>query len=74
MNYASEKTVEQYLKALIEQKTSVILELYMQQNIFQKLRKKKKAQSNKKRGSSLSAVLHYKRCLRQFFRQNMITD
>lgn len=36
VNYESEKTVEQHLKALKE-KTIVILELYEQQNIFQNL-------------------------------------
>ena len=74
MKEASERTVEQHGKALNEEK-SIILELYMLQNIFQKLRKKQKLfQINKNKGNIMPSDLYYKRCLRQFFRQNVITN
>ena len=74
MKDASERTVEQHSKALNEKK-SIILELYMLQNIFQKLRKKQKLfQINKNKGNIMPSDLYYKRCLRQLFRQNVITN
>ena len=74
MKEASERTVEQHGKALNEEK-SIILELYMLQNIFQKLRKKQKLfQINKNKGNIMPSDLYYKRYLRQFFRQNVITN
>lgn len=74
MKDASEGTVEQHGKALNEEKF-IIFELYMLQNIFQRLRKKQKlVQINKNKGNSLPSDLYYKRCLRQFFRQNVITN
>ena len=74
MKEASERTLEQHGKALNEEK-SIILELYMLQNIFQKLRKKQKLfQINKNKGNIMPSDLYSKRCLRQFFRQNVITN
>ena len=57
MKDASERTVEQHGKALNEEK-SIILELYMLQNIFQKLRKRQKLfQINKNKGNCLKHLL-----------------